>query len=156
MDWRQKLIAEAAPSAQRQHLATAAIHDLDDALQRLAVLGCVMHIEEGPAPKEPQEWPKLVFHIRQGQREVRCQADLDELGEDWYPSMEEARQAAGMAKQWQRGGVFTKSLPAPLSLVPSAAPKPPPPVEPSSRRRRLNGATPARYPVPAVIMPGTN
>ena len=158
MDWKQKLIVEWTNNPQRQHLANAAIRDLEDAIQRLAGMGCVLHVEEGPAPPL-LEWPRLVFHIRQGQREVRCQADLDELGEDWYGSMEEARQAAGMAKQWQRGGVFTKSVPAPIGASTSefVPPAPSPPVEPvRSRRSRVNGLQPAKYPVPALVMPGTH
>jgi hypothetical protein len=56
-----------------------------------------------------------MFHIYQGARVVNCQEDLDDLGDDWYPTMDEARHAAGVTKQMQRGGIFTKSLPQALN-----------------------------------------
>jgi hypothetical protein len=58
-----------------------------------------------------------------GARSVNCQADLDELGPDWYPTMEEARQAAGLTKQYQRGGIFEKALPSLMTQTPEQVKK---------------------------------
>jgi len=115
LDWRQRLLAEWPNNLQKHYLAQAAVRELDKALEVLATLGFLLHIEEGAAETVPQ-WPRMVFHIRAGSREVTCQADLDELGPDWYPSMEEARHAAGMTKQMQRGGVFDRALPSQIVL----------------------------------------
>jgi hypothetical protein len=156
LNWRQRLLAEWPHDPQRHHRAQAAVKELDLALQTLMSMGFPLHIEEGPPPTIPLEWPKMVFHIRAGSKQVNCQADLEELGPDWYPSMEDARQAAGMAKQWQRGGIFSKSLPAPIGLVPDTPPAAlPPETRTQSRRARLNGTQKANYPLP-VVMPGTH
>lgn len=156
LDWRQRLLAEWPHDAQRHYKAQAAVKELDLALQVLASMGFPLHIEEGPQPKEPEPFPKMVFHIRAGAKQVNCQADWDELGPDWHVSMDAAKLAAGYAKQWQRGGVFSKSLPAPIGLVdaPPAA-TPIPETRTQSRRSRVNATQKANYPLP-VIMPGTS
>jgi hypothetical protein len=59
-----------------------------------------------------------MFHLYQGGKVFGCQADIDEAGEDWYETMDAARHAAGVTKQNQRGGIFTKSLPTMLSRTP--------------------------------------
>lgn len=152
IDWRQKVLAEYCNHTQKNFLAQAAIKELEEALQKLACMGFHLHVEEGPAPPT-QEWPRFVFHIRQGARECGCEAEFKELGPDWHYTMEAARHAAGEAKQWQRGGVFTKSLPAPISIVPE-----PPKMlqEEESRENKVARLRPARYQVPAIVidMPG--
>jgi hypothetical protein len=85
---------------------------IEEALSQLASLGHPLHLEEGYCPPPRPEWPQVWFHIYQGARDFHCQEDVDEAGPDWYPTMEEARHAAGVTKQNQRGGIFTKALPA--------------------------------------------
>lgn len=149
IDWRGRILAEFAQHPQRLHLANAAILELENALQRLASMGFPLHIEEGPPTKKPSVWPRFMFHIRQGSKIVLCEADWKEMGPDWYPSMDEARHAAGEAKQWQRGGVFTKSLPAPIDIMEMLRPKEPPPQQ--SRNSMINAMSPPRYGLPAVV-----
>jgi hypothetical protein len=118
MNWREKIIVDWPDDLQRNHKARAALADLDRVLLELAGLGHPLHVEEGYVAPPPPGWPRAAFHLYQGARVVNCQADLEELGPDWYPTMEEARHAAGIAKQYQRGGIFDKSLPSSLSQTP--------------------------------------
>jgi len=118
MNWREKIVVAWPDDLQRAYKARAALTDLDRVLLELASLGHPLHVEEGYVTPPPPGWPRAVFHLYQGIRAVNCQADLDEMGPDWYPTMEEARQAAGLAKQWQRGGIFDKSLPSTLTQTP--------------------------------------
>lgn len=118
MNWREKIICDWPNDLQKAHRAKTALADLDRTLLELAGLGHPLHIEEGYIPPPPPGWPKAMFHILAGARTVNCQADLDELGEDWYPTMEEARHAAGLTKQYQRGGIFDKALPQMLTQTP--------------------------------------
>jgi hypothetical protein len=92
--------------------------DLDRTLGDLAGMGHPLHVEEGYVAPPPPGWPRAMFHLYAPARVVHCQADLDELGPDWYPTMEEARHAAGMAKQMQRGGIFDRALPSMLTQTP--------------------------------------
>lgn len=116
MNWRDKILADWPHDPQRAYKGRAALQELEGALQTLGSLGHPLHVEEGHQPVLPSGFPKTVFHVRAGQREVACQAELDELGEDWFPTLQEAQHAAGLIKQYQRGGIFDKNLPAnPLS-----------------------------------------
>ena len=90
----------------------SALRAVEEALAQLASMGHPLHVEEGYCPPPPPEWPQVWFHIFQGAKDFHCQEDVDEAGPDWYPTMEEARHAAGVTKQNQRGGIFTKTLPA--------------------------------------------
>jgi hypothetical protein len=112
MNWRQKIITDWPNDPQRSHKAKEALKQIEESLLILASLGHPLHVEEGYTPPPPPEWPKAVFHMLQGTRVVACQADLDELGDDWYGTMEEARHAAGVIKQNQRGGIFSRALPS--------------------------------------------
>lgn len=154
MDWRQRVLAEYFNHTQKYHLAQMAIKELEESLQKLRCMGFPLHVEEGPPPPT-KEWPRFVFHIRQGARECSCEAEFKELGPDWFYTIEEARYAAGEAKQWQRGGVFSKSLPAPINLF--EAPKVPEKEIPQeSRENKVARLRPARYQLPAIVidMPG--
>ncbi len=153
LSWRERLRKEYSGRPQLMHRVEDAVRQLETAIQVLASLGCPLRVEEGFVAKEP-EFPKVMFHIRQGSKIVRCKADVEELGPDWHGSMEEARQAAGMAKQWQRGGIFDKSLPAPIGTY-NVVPIRPEPAEPQSRLARINALSPPKYGLPAVMMPGT-
>ena len=155
LSWRERLRKEYSGRPQLMHRAEEALRQLDGAIQTLASLGFPLRAEEGFVAKPP-EFPKVMFHIRQGSKVVRCKADEEELGPDWHGSMEDARQAAGMAKQWQRGGVFDKSLPAPISDYNVVQLRPEEPSEPpASRLSRVNALSPPKFGLPAVIMPGT-
>jgi hypothetical protein len=88
-----------------------ALRAVEEGLLQLASMGHPLHLEEGYTPPPKPEWPQVWFHIFQGAKDFHCQADVDEAGPDWYPTMEEARHAAGVTKQNQRGGIFTRTLP---------------------------------------------
>lgn len=118
VDWRKRIEAAYPYAPQRAYICKAALLELDKAIAALAAHGFPLHVVEGPPAVALQEWPKMVFHIRCGERTVQSQYELDELGDDWYPSMDEARHAAGMTKQFQRGGIFDKALPAMPDLMP--------------------------------------
>lgn len=119
MNWREKIICDWPDNLQKAHRCKAALADLDRILGELAGLGHPLHVEEGYTPPPPPGWPRAMFHLRAGSRIVRDQQELEELGEDWYPTMEEARHAAGLAKQYQRGGIFNpRSLPQMLTQTP--------------------------------------
>ena len=154
LHWKQRLLAEYAANIQRHTRGQQAVHQLEEALQVLSSLGFPLHVEEGPELVEPQEYPKVVFHLRAGTRIVECAAELKELGPDWYSSMEEARHQAGVAKQYQRGGIFSKSLPAPLNIADMLQPRKPAEVEKpkeSARVVELKRRAAVKYQVPALI-----
>jgi hypothetical protein len=109
MDWKSKILAQEQRSPQKLMLVTMAISQMEDAISRLAGMGHYLHVEEGLVRTEL--WPKTVFNRFGYSRLARCQADLDEFGPDWYESMEAARKAYGMDKQYERGGIFKRNLP---------------------------------------------
>jgi hypothetical protein len=154
VNWRQKIQVAYPDKPQNSVRCQMALRELDSALQSLASLGFPLHIVEGPLPVELPEWPKVVFHWKQGSREVFCQGDLDDLGADWHPTLEAAQYAAGMRKQMERGGIFSENLPATTDLVQYDEDK----VVAMSAGRRIRAerrALPAaNYPVPALVMPG--
>ena|SRR3974390_339278 len=112
MNWRQRIIVDWPDDLQRRHKAMSALRAVEEGLLQLASMGHPLHLEEGYCPPPPPEWPQVWFHIFQGAKDFHCQTDVDEAGPDWYTTMEEARHAAGVTKQNQRGGIFTKTLPA--------------------------------------------
>ena len=112
MNWRQKIVADWPNEPQKAAKARMALQQIEEGLAMLATLGHPLHVEEGYLPPPKPEYPKVLFHIFQGQRVVHNVGDEKELGDDWYPTMEEARHAAGMTKQNQRGGIFARALPS--------------------------------------------
>ena len=112
MNWRQRIIKDWPNHLQNQHKCLTALRQIEEALVVLNGLGHPLHVEEGYTPPPKPEWPQVYFHLYQGGRAFACEADLEEAGPDWYPTMEEARHAAGVTKQNQRGGIFTRTLPA--------------------------------------------
>ena len=112
VNWRQRIITDWPNDPQRQHKCRDALKQIEEGLLQLASLGHPLHVEEGYTPPPKPEWPKAMFHIYQGAKVFACEADVEEAGEDWYPTMDEARYAAGVTKQNQRGGIFSKALPA--------------------------------------------
>ena len=60
-----------------------------------------------------------MFHVTSGTRVVRDQRELEELGEDWHPTMDEARHAEGLRMQMKRGGIFhPRQMPTLLTQTP--------------------------------------
>jgi hypothetical protein len=59
-----------------------------------------------------------MFHLTEAPKAIYCQGELDELGDGWYPTMEEARLAMGLKKQYERGGIFQRDLPSMLTQTP--------------------------------------
>jgi hypothetical protein len=114
VNWRQRIVTDWPNDPQRAHKAKAALAQIEDGLLQLASLGHPLHVEEGYTPPPAPEFPKVMFHLYQGSKVFACQADVEEAGDDWYSTMEDARHAAGVTKQNQRGGIFTRSLPAML------------------------------------------
>lgn len=118
MNWREKITTDWPNDLQKAHKCRQALIDLDRALGELAGLGHPLHIEEGyQAPPAPG-WPKAMFHISQPPKAIWCQGELDELGDGWFPTMEEARTAHGLVKQYERGGIFSRALPSMLHQTP--------------------------------------
>lgn len=118
MNWRDRIVVDWPNDLQKAHRCRQALLDLERSLLELSGLGHPLHVEEGYRPPPPPGWPKAMFHLLAGSRVAYCQADLDELGPDWYPTMDEARHAAGLIKQYQRGGIFNRTLPTNLSQTP--------------------------------------
>lgn len=119
MNWRERIVADWPDDLQKNHRAKTALAELDRVLSELAGLGHPLHVEDGYVPPPPPGWPKARFHLHAGARIVRSQVELEELGEGWYATMEEARHAAGMAKQYQRGGIWNpRALPTMLTQTP--------------------------------------
>jgi hypothetical protein len=112
MNWRQRIIKDFPNELQKAHKVQTALRVIEENLALLASLGHPLHVEEGYQAPPPPEWPQVFFHLYAGAKDFHCQVDVDEAGPDWYPTMEEARYAAGVTKQNQRGGIFTRTLPA--------------------------------------------
>jgi len=92
---------------------TAAVAEVDHGLALLARLGHVYHLEAGP-PYELDEWPRLLFHVTAAPngRIVGSWWEARELGEGWWPTLQEAQNKEAIKAQFRgRGGVGDKSLP---------------------------------------------
>lgn len=74
----------------------------------LAACGHIHHLVAGPSP--PAEvFPRMVYHMDHPRGfQVLCQEDLELLGEGWFNTLDEAKQASGMGMQYRRGGIFPK------------------------------------------------
>jgi len=118
MNWRDKIVTDWPNDLQKAHRCRTALQDLERALLDLAGLGHPLHVEEGYLPPPPPGWPRAMFHLTEPARSIHCQGDLDELGDGWYPTMEEARNAKGLQKQYERGGIFNRALPTMLTQTP--------------------------------------
>lgn len=118
MNWREKIIIDWPNDLQKAHRCRTALQDLERCLLELAGLGHPLHIEEGYRSPPPPGWPKAMFHLTEPAKVIHCQGDLDELGDGWYPTMEQARHEAGLTKQYQRGGIFNRALPQMLTQTP--------------------------------------
>lgn len=124
MDWpafRASLFAEYHEEPQKTAKIDHALRLCREGLELLASLGHQAHLRLGPAP--PAGWPRKMFHLKAAPRghQVFCQEDIELLGEGWFPTLDEAKHAAGMERQFRRGGILPKrGLPAPsLASVPT-------------------------------------
>lgn len=118
MNWREKIITDWPNDLQKAHRCRTALQDLDRVLLELAGLGHPLHVEEGYQSPPVPGWPRAMFHLTQPAKAIWCQGELDELGDGWYPTMEEARQQHGLNKQYERGGIFNRALPQMLTQTP--------------------------------------
>lgn len=85
----------------------------EEGLRQLAGLGLQLHLAEGPEPTRP-EWPKILFHIDAAPngRVVANQWELEDLGSDWYGTLEDAQHQNGRKLQFAgRGGVGIRNVP---------------------------------------------
>lgn len=81
-----------------------ALRQIEDSLAVLSRSGHHFHLEEGHLPH--QEYPKYVYHYTRGQKLVRSEWELRDLGPGWFPSMRDAEYAEGIDIQFAgRGGV---------------------------------------------------
>lgn len=126
MNWkrlRDRIVNQYSDRPQITAQVDLAIAETKSGLAGLARLGHQFHLVEGPAaPEHPlhADFPRLVYHLLAAPSGylVRCQPDLDLLGEGWFDTLDEAKHADGMGEQFKRGGIFPKSgLPA---LVPDS------------------------------------
>lgn len=118
MNWREKIITAWPNDLQKSHRCRQALFDLDRVLLELSGLGHPLHVEEGYQPPPAPGWPKAMFHLTEPPKAIWCQGDLEELGDGWFPTMEEARMDHGLKKQYERGGIFSRALPQMLSQTP--------------------------------------
>lgn len=94
------------------------LRQVREGLELLARLGHLFYLAPGSVSESnllALEFPRLVYHLDSAPRGylVRCQSDLELLGEGWFDTLDEAKHADGMGEQFKRGGVFPKSgLPA--------------------------------------------
>jgi len=115
---REELLALHAGQPQECRVIEMALREAEASLAALARLGHFYHLEAGPWP-EKEAWPKTYFHTvaaPQG-RLVRSPWELAELGDGWFPTLEEAERHEGMKRQFEgRGGVRQRNLPVLPSL----------------------------------------
>lgn len=128
MNWkrlRDRLVNQYRDQPQITASIDLAIAETRSGLDGLARLGHRFHLVEGPPPADlpaHSDFPRLVYHLLAAPSGylVRCQQDLELLGEGWFDTLDEAKHADGMGEQFKRGGIFPKSgLPA---LVPESEP----------------------------------
>lgn len=106
------------------------------ALAELASMGHPFHLAEGQAV-EGEIWPRLYFHIDSAPngRLVYSQWDLADLGAGWYPTLDQAQHADGMAVQFAgRGGIGRRDLPMIIEQEPG---DPGDPVSLDARRQQM-------------------
>lgn len=102
---------------QQTALIDHALGQVRSGLEQLGGMGHHFHLVEG-AHAHYMEWPRLVFHIEKAPLGFFCLCEQDFYtlgGHDggWFNTLDEAKHAQGMDKQFTRGGVFPKSgLPA--------------------------------------------
>jgi hypothetical protein len=78
-----------------------------EGLRMLEVMGEQYHLSPGPQPPMA-EWPRIMFHALSAPngRMVQSEWELADLGEGWWPTLEEAQLHEGENAQWRgRGGV---------------------------------------------------
>jgi hypothetical protein len=126
MDWymfRQRLLADHAGNPQNSHTLSLALDEIEQGLRVLARFGHVFHLATGTAPAI-EAFPRKIFHVSIAPlgRVVWSQSEIDELGDEWYDSVQEAQHSSGLRAQLAgRGGIGTRALPAVIPDAPKAS-----------------------------------
>jgi hypothetical protein len=110
-----------------------AFRAMGEALAELASMGHQFHLAEGP-PGQGEIWPRLYFHAKAAPngRLVHSPFELGDLGPDWYPTLDQAQHADGMATQFAgRGGIGRRDLPM---VIEDSSPGP---IDLDARRQRM-------------------
>ncbi len=102
---------------QQTALIDHALAQVRSGLEQLSAMGHHFHLVEG-ATGTVAEWPRTVFHLEKAPLGFLCLCEQDfedVLGGEasgWFNTLDEAKHASGMDKQFTRGGVFpTAGLP---------------------------------------------
>jgi hypothetical protein len=113
---RTSLIVQHHHQPQVVRVIEHSIRELEEALGRLAAVGHLFHLAEGPQPPA-DEWPRVMFHVDSAPngRVVNSEWDFRDLGgeaEGWHTTLAGAQHADGVKTQFAgRGGVGVRSLP---------------------------------------------
>lgn len=113
-NFRRKLIVQHHQSPTDVRRIELAVAEISGALDTLASMGHMFHLEDGPEPAR-DEWPKLMFHASDSPngRVVHSEAEALALGFGWHEDPAQAHQLRGLATQFAgRGGVTRMALPA--------------------------------------------
>ena len=113
-----KLLALHPDKPQEGQHVLAALREINLGIAQLGKLGHVYHLAAGPCPDEiANAWgPRVYWHADGRYHECWHPRDLEELGEGWAETLEEAKRLQGMAQQFAgRGGVRSGNLPAVMS-----------------------------------------
>ncbi len=90
----------------------SAMREIEQAMGVLSAAGHHFHLGLGHSPHV--EYPKYVYHYVKGQKLVRSEWELKDLGPGWFPSLRDAQYAEGLDVQFAgRGGVRRRQLPLP-------------------------------------------
>ena len=118
---RASLVGQHFDQPQNLMIIRHAFDLIAEGLKLLGSLGHPFHLVEGTSV-EGEIWPKVYFHIEAAPngRLVNSLYDLQDLGPGWYPSLDQAQHADGMATQFDgRGGVRKRDVPM---LIGASAP----------------------------------
>jgi hypothetical protein len=114
MNWdelRGQLAVRFVDDQQRAYRAGHALTAIQHGLEMLSTMGVHFHLADGTG--EAPYWPRTFYSEAEPTgRVITCQADLDDLGVAWYDHPNKVEQARGLRFQFQRGGVFARTLPA--------------------------------------------
>lgn len=113
-NFRRQLVNAHHTSPRDVRRIDLAVTELSGALDTLASMGHLFHLEEGPeVPRD--EWPKLMFHGSDSPngRLVYSELEARSLGYGWHEDPAAAQELRGVATQFAgRGGVTRMALPA--------------------------------------------
>jgi hypothetical protein len=108
---RQRLAAKHFAEPQVARKLELAVREIEQGLLALATYGHQFHLEPGPPWLDEHDWPRIYFHVKiaPNGRVVQSRFELSDLGGEawgWYPTLEAAQHADGLAHQFHgRAGV---------------------------------------------------